>query len=321
MTGYVQMPEAGSGAASLNKDEKHLNRFVIEGIAMKTGVRLLVLTAISFALAGTPSAFAQRGGGHMGGGGFHGGGGGFHGGGSFGGFRGGNFNSFHGGGFNSFRGGNFGGFRGDRFGGFRGRGFGFDDDFFFGGLGLGWGLGFGFGPYWGWGYPYWYGYGPGWGPYAYGYPYYDPYYYPQDPYYDRERPYPRDYRNDRDDGSPDYRHDNVPPRKGNSAPQPSSVPAREGPSDQSYVTVNYLGQSHTTSRNVAPATSTNDTHLGYASSPQLIAGVRPAVRNALAALRAMPPAARERQLSSRRYANFSPEERELLNALQPARVQ
>jgi hypothetical protein len=40
--------------------------------------------------------------------------------------------------------------------------------------------------------------------------------------------------------------------------------------------------------------------------------LRPAVRNAIRALRAMPPHARERQLSSGRYATFSPEEQELL---------
>jgi hypothetical protein len=35
------------------------------------------------------------------------------------------------------------------------------------------------------------------------------------------------------------------------------------------------------------------------------------------ALRAMPPAARSRQLSSGRYSGFSPEERELLRAAVP----
>jgi hypothetical protein len=44
-------------------------------------------------------------------------------------------------------------------------------------------------------------------------------------------------------------------------------------------------------------------------------------RNAIRALRAMPPEVRERQLNSGRYDNFSPEERELLNhASQPPPV-
>jgi hypothetical protein len=34
----------------------------------------------------------------------------------------------------------------------------------------------------------------------------------------------------------------------------------------------------------------------------------PAVQNVIRALRAMPPAARERQLASGRYSNFSPQE-------------
>jgi hypothetical protein len=51
-------------------------------------------------------------------------------------------------------------------------------------------------------------------------------------------------------------------------------------------------------------------HLSAGDTNSL--AIRPAVRNAIAVLRAMPPAARERQLKSSRYEAFSPEERELL---------
>jgi hypothetical protein len=51
--------------------------------------------------------------------------------------------------------------------------------------------------------------------------------------------------------------------------------------------------------------------------PQEGSTLRPAVRNEIEALRAMPPAARSRQLSSGRYSGFSPEERELLRAAVP----
>jgi hypothetical protein len=44
------------------------------------------------------------------------------------------------------------------------------------------------------------------------------------------------------------------------------------------------------------------------------------MRNAIAALSAMPPAARERQLNSRRYDSFSPEEREVLAAVSRVKV-
>jgi hypothetical protein len=46
-------------------------------------------------------------------------------------------------------------------------------------------------------------------------------------------------------------------------------------------------------------------------SPQ-IGNVRPAVQNVIRALRAMPPAARERQLASGRYSGFSQKEMEFV---------
>jgi hypothetical protein len=50
-------------------------------------------------------------------------------------------------------------------------------------------------------------------------------------------------------------------------------------------------------------------------------GMRPAVRNGIEALRAMPPDARERQINSGRYDRLSPQDRALLkNASQSLRT-
>lgn len=285
---------------------------------------LLATLAVSIALSLTPqSAFAR------GGGGFHGGGGGFHGG-SFGGFHGG-------GGFGGFHGGGFGGFH-HGFGGFRG-----DYDFgrgFWGYPGWGWGLdiGFGFGPYWGWGYPGYYDY-PWYGPYAY------PSYYP--PYaYGHDYNCPPNYQD-----RPDYRYP-----KQNNAPSNSQGPTK--PSSEStpnsYPEANYTNRNSVDYRvvmnqrsrppaRVEPEPNINNdsidlrvvmnrpapvqksrsnlqlaTFITQAASPQ----TRPAVRNSIAALRAMPPTARARQLNSGRYDNFTQSERKILNlTLQASQVQ
>jgi len=271
--------------------------------------RLLLGTALCMFLAGVPQpSFAQRGGFH-GGGGFHSGGG-FHGGGS----------GFHGGGFGGSRG--FGSFRGrPGFGGFNGRGFGsfrggpFYGGRFYGGFGgyphfySGFGFVFDFGwPYWGGypAYPYWYGYGPSWGlgPYAY-YPYgsgYDPYdYLYDDPDWGyREHRYDRNFRDQ--DKCRDYRHDCPPPAdnkpKQNGSPaKPSNGAAGEGSPSGNYVTINAADSGR---------------RISYRGNESAGAALRPAVRNAIAALRAMPPAAREQQINSGRYASFSTEERELM---------
>lgn len=258
-------------------------------------LRILVLIALSVALIGLPpSAFAQHGG-HGGGGGFHGGGA-FHGGGNFGGFHGGAV-GFHSGGY--------GGFYGRGFYGFRGHGY-------YGGFGFpayGFGFGFGFGPYWG--YPYYYGYG--WNPYAYYYPYgsyyYPPYYYPDGPDYPRDNSYPRgnrdgcDYR-DEDDHPCKSHNENVPPKP--SSTVPDSAP------EHNYVTTNPAAN--------GPAFSLADYRPSTnAAAAQLPSGLRPAVRNVIEALRAMPPEARLRQLNSGRYHNLAPQELEFVtNATQPS---
>jgi len=269
--------------------------------------RLLLVAGLCIFLF-PQSSLAQHGGFH-GGGGFHSGGG-FHGG-----------SGFHGRGFGGSDG--FSGFRGGRgFGGFGARGFGgFRGGHFYGRPFYGgfrsyprfyssFGFGFGFGwPYWGgypyWAYPYSYGYGPWWGadPYAYYYPYgdgYDPYDSPfNDPDWDnRQRRYDR--RPGDNDGCRDYRHDCPPP--GDNEPKsegtkPSNGAVGERRAIDNYVTINFAG---------------SGSRGSYRGSENTGAALRPAVRNAIAALRAMPPAARERQINSGRYASFSPEERELL---------
>ena len=274
--------------------------------------RLLLGTALCIFPAGVPQpGFAQRGGFHGGGGfhsggGFHGGGSGFHGGGfsgsrGLGGFRGGHsFGGFGGRGFGGFHGGHF--YGGRLYGGFRGYGY----PRFYSGFGFGFGFGW---PYWGgypyWGYPYWYGYDPSWGagPYAYYYPYgydYDPYDYPWD---DPDWGY-RQHRDDRHSGDNDrcrdYRHECPPPANNkpkSDTAKPSNGAAGEGSPASNYLTINF----------------TDARSLGWNSGNENTGAVlRPAVRNAIAALHAMPPAARERQINSGRYAGFSAEDRQLL---------
>jgi hypothetical protein len=278
----------------------------VEGTPMNRNILpkgVLALT-ISVALCVMPQgAVAQRGG--------HGSFGGFHGGG-VGGFRGGAFGGFHGGGFGGFRGSGFG-FRGPGFGGFRGgfgwRGWGYP------GFGWGWGINVGFGfPYWGWSYPY-YDYSPWWGPYAYSYPYPGPYYDP-DPRRD-----PCDYRySDRcrdDRGTPE---NNTKPSDWNPAAKPSNAPALGNSPQSDYrtsVTEDYRLAMHTQG-----ALTGNSVTYADLKTLEVPLQLRPAVRNAVQALRAMPPDARERQLASGRYAGFSPAEKDLLrNLVQAQREQ
>jgi hypothetical protein len=250
-------------------------------------LRILLVIVASVALAGTQElAFAQRGG-RGGGGGFHGGGGGFHGGGGFrggvGAFRGG-VDGFHGG----FRGG-FPGWRG----GFFGPRFGY-----------GWGLniGFGWGPDWP-AYPYFYGYSPWWGaPYYYYYPYY-PYYVPYGV------PDPDNRRNDASPDTSRPNNDDDPPEQHSNTPLPESSP------NPNSVTSNVAAyRPPVPSYRITVANgATSNYRLAHSTTQQLQPGLRPAVQNAIRALRAMPPDARRRQLNSSRYDSFSPEERELLN--------
>ena len=290
--------------------------------------RIPLWLAVSLALAITPQVSLAQHGGHAGGG-FHGGGGfgGFHNGGGFGGFHNGGGLGFHNGsgfggvrnapGFSTSAGRGFPGYYHPFYGGFRGA-YGYH---------YGVSFNFGFAPYWGiypyWGaYPYFYGYGPWWpNPY---YPYY---------YYPYQSPYNYGARDDRcgpdcdirgtDPCLPDYRHEDrcKDSDPATSDPKRESIPAQPSSTESSpnreYVRSN-SEPDYRTSLNAVGWRSASTGNFEAAASTHGSAQIRPAVLNAIRALRAMPPAARLRRLKSDRYADFSPQERQLLEeASQP----
>jgi hypothetical protein len=255
-------------------------------------LRVLCVLVTSLVLICIPESSFAAGGHGGGGGGFHGGGGGgFHGGG--GGFHGGG-GGFHGGGFGGYRGGWGGsGWRGGWGGyGWRG-GWGYGRGWGYPGWGRGWGWGY---PGWGWGI----GFGVGWGwgsywggyPYAYGYPYY-PYY----PYYGPNGYAPADP--DRYNGTDRDPRANS-PRQNSNYPAPQRSPGVNG--NNSTVTF--------ANRKTAGDT---DSATYWLTNYQQRTVPRQQVRNVIQAFLAMPPEARQRQIESGRYRNFSPEEQELLN--------
>src|SRR5258708_7855008 len=284
-----------------------------------------------------------------GGGGFHGGGGGFHGG---GGFSGGGGRSFVGGrSFGGFRGGGFNGGRGDlgrggRGFGWGGRGWGRG----WGGRGWGWGWGFGYGwPYWGWGYPYgYYGYSPYY-PYSY---YSYPSDGSSEDYIGDYPPDPSDYNDGRNyNNRPNYnnrqnynngpnsnrppqynnRNNTAPPTDPNAQPQPNpNGPAGSGkpPAQGGAVNMNY---NNGTAENFAPrppvrsvdpmmatltsyrsARSNTDRANGERASARTSAPPRPEMQRALERLREMPPFAREREIETGRYSQFSSKDKQIL---------
>jgi len=244
--------------------------------ALSTAALVLVLACT------TELAFAQRGG--HGGGGFHGGGGaGFHGGG--GGWHGGS--GWHGGGWHSG-----GGWNGGWHGGWRYPRYGW---------GWGWGSGWGVGVAFGWG-----GYWPAYPYYVYApyYPYYP--YYPA-PYYSPAAPaayvsssastYPQS------DANYGYAVE--------AEPQDSSQ-VRSVPASDSLTLTN---------ASYTPATGANRAYQGYTERPgyarnqltrQQLSHDSPRVQTVIRALNAMPPSAREEQLS--RYTSLSPEEVQTVRA-------
>ncbi|HKW17126.1 MAG TPA: hypothetical protein VJO35_06435 [Terriglobales bacterium] len=284
--------------------------------------RTLLALSVAVALSAMPqSAVAQRGGGHAGFGGFHGGSiGGFHG----SGFRGGNFGGFHNGAFGGFHNGAFNGFRGPGFGGFRE---GFGRRRFWGYPGFGWGLnvGFGFGPYWAWDYPYYYGW-PWWNSYASYYPYPDQYPYYAPPSGDDRCDYrysdrcSDDRRNDdrrNDDRQNDDRQNGSPDSSRPSRPSAPARPASTTVLENSSSDYRMISsEDYRRGVDSAPASSsTHDYSFTNLKTLQAPSHLRPAVRNVVQALRAMPPAVREQQLSSGRYASLSGQEKGLLEQL------
>jgi hypothetical protein len=259
---------------------------------------VLCVIAASVALGfSPPPTFAQRGG-HGGGGGFHGGAaGGFHagvagrfhaaGGGHYGYTGGHSYGSYHGGGYYGGHGGY--GWRGGYYG-WHGGYWGYPR------YGWGWGFGFGFGwPYWGWGWGYPYGFG------------YSPWYYA--PY----RYCPPGYtcpRNGNDDPPPSTPS----PKSGSNPSEPWGPPASIPNNDHATSNI-------TTVASRAPIPSTDRikvTAISYRAANSITQqhpNVRPEVQNAMRALREMPPFAREREIETGRYRQFSPEDRELLRTV------
>jgi len=307
---------------------------------------VLVLVAL-IALSGLPrQALAQRGG-HGGGGGFHGGGGGaFHGGGG-GGFHGGG--GLYGGGRSAYAGGHsFGGYRGGGYYGGRGGygwggrglgwgggGYGWGGGYWghgYGGYGWGWGFGFGFGwPYWGWGYPYGYGYTPWYyapAPY-YSYPYYGPAGYPAG--------YPDPGNGNNDTGDPGTANPNAPPPANqNGSARSWRPPAPGGAANTNYTNSNVatvvprgpalsvdrtnkfggnpniVGQTSVTQSSYRTVRSIPERSTTGRTTSQSDAPLRPEMQKALQRLREMPPFAREREIETGRYSQFSPEEKQIL---------
>jgi len=279
--------------------------------------RVVIVLVAMIALGWLPqSALAQRGG-HGGGGGFHGGGGGgFHGGGG-GGFHGGG--GFSGGSRSAFVGGrSYGGYRGGYYGGrggygWGGRGYGWGGGYWGRGYGYGWGWGVGFG------WPYW---GSGWG-YPYG-SYYSPWYYPSGPYYS----YPYYGPSDDPTGNPDpdNGNGNPPPANPNTRPLPNqNGPARSwrppvpgGAPNTSYtnpvLSVDRMSATPSSYRTAGsiPAHSNTERATPERAIVQASAPLRPEMQKALQRLSEMPPFAREREIESGRYREFSPEEKQIL---------
>ncbi|MGA9965301.1 MAG: hypothetical protein WBQ10_08860 [Terriglobales bacterium] len=260
-----------------------------------TFLRLLCAVVASVAIVCTPMpVFAQHGGGHGGGGGFHGGGGGFHagGGGGHSVYGGGYYGGYHGGGY-----GWHGGYGWNGGYGWRGGYWGYPRY----GYGWGFGIGFGWGPYWPT-YPYAYGYGPWWGAPYNDYPCVYPYYLRSACAY----PYPYNGSGSGSAQDPGWNgHDNSPAK-------PSGIPARENSPNAASV-INVAASTRTVSTYKTDAAS-DAAHYRLAFTMQELPPARKEVQNVILALRAMPPDARQRQIDSGRYSNFSPEEIDLVRS-------
>jgi hypothetical protein len=100
-----------------------------------------------------------------------------------------------------------------------------------------------------------------------------------------------------------------------------SAPRRD-PEEQKYMNNYSVDFRLVMNAPAAPASSSGAKMQLAALNTGRGAPVRAAVQNSIAALRAMPPGARQRQLNSGRYSAFTEKEREVLNlAIQPAQVQ
>jgi hypothetical protein len=253
----------------------------------------LCLVVASIAIVCAPTQALAQHGGHGGGGGFHGGGG----------FRAGGGHTIYGG--------------GHYYGGYHGGGYGWRSYWGYPRYGYGWGFGIGFswGPYWP-AYGYAYGYGPGWGaPYNYypcAYPYYPSsgcaYAYPY-PYNGNGGGSAQDPDNGNGSGSAQDPGGNS---YDNASAKLSSLPAPEN-SPRAASVINVAASTRRVSTYKADA-DTGAAHYRLAFTMEELPPARKEVQNVILALQAMPPDARQRQIDSGRYRNFSPEEINLLRS-------
>jgi len=276
---------------------------------MKRSTVLKVLCAALFVVLmvwAPESVLAQRGGHSGGGGGFHGGGGGFHGGG--GSFRGGGFyggGHYHSAGYYGWHGGH-GGWGGGHWG--------------YPGYGYGWGfsIGFNWGPFWGgFGYPYGYAAAPYYYPYYYPYAY--PYYVPAAPagYVNYSSPSSNDNAYPSDQSS-SYVPDGYSVQQSSTPAQQWSTPARQSnvPTPRVSPAANSVTIRNASYTAPAPGYATrasagpSSSYRPTSTSREL--PLRPEVQNVIRALRAMPPAARQRQIDSGRYSNLTPKELDIV---------
>src|ERR1700687_4393914 len=291
--------------------------------------RIVVVLVALIALSWLPQPVLAQRGGHGGGGGFHGGGGGAFRGGGGGGFHGGG--GFYGGGRSGYAAGrSFGGYRGGgyygrsgygwggRGYGWGGRGYGWGGGYWGRGYGWGWGFGFGFGwPYWGWGWGYPYGYG------------YNPWYYAPDPYYSYPyygpSSYPAGYLDpDNGNGDPRTADPNARPQASQNGPARSWRPAVPGGASNTHYATRHVATvgprgpalsvdtASMTLSSYRAARSIPERSTTGRSTSQSDAPLRPEMQKALQRLREMPPFAREREIETGRYRQFSPEEKQIL---------
>jgi len=277
-----------------------------QSTVLKVLCAALVLVIIVWA---PESALAHSGGhGGGGGGGFHGGGGGggYHGGGGGGGYHGGG--GYYGGG--HYHGSGYYGWHGGGGGSYWG----------YPGYGYGWGfsIGFNWGPFWdGYGYPYGYAAAPYYYPYYYPYPYYVP----AAPagYVNYSSPSTNDYA-DASGQNSSYAPDGYSAQQASAAQQWSS-PARQSnvPTPRSAPAANSLTIRNASYTSTAPryparpiASTSSSNYQSASPTARQFQSLRPEVQNVIRALRAMPPAARERQIDSGRYGNLTPKELDIV---------
>ena len=259
------------------------------------GLRVLCATLFLVMIGWAPaSVFAQRGG-HGGGGGHYGGG--WHGGGSSG-WRGGGGSGWRGGGGSGWRGG--GGWRGG-----------------WGSPGFRWGfsIGLNFGPSWG-GFASPFFFGPVWAPpfvYLYPVPFFVPAFVPATPagFADSSSPNNDGYAYASGQSS-SYVPYNSSAQQYTAPAQRPNTPAPSHPPAANSVTLRNASYTSPAPQYARAVTATSSNFRPTSSIARQLPPLRPEVQNVIRALRAMPTAARLRQIDSGRYSNLTPQELQIV---------